>query len=249
MKKLVSTVIAFALLMIATVFFASPAQASDIDKKSPVCQATGNGTYHLISVNENSLVNGNGSISGINANDVVPPFDFNFGGSNYGHFAGHNWPSEDIGKAFMAGCAGKTTEVTPTLASPTVQATCVNVQGEKPVAPAQTDPNVTAGEAVFSNGVWTIEYSKPENITHNTPITFESFVWAAMRPVFNGVQTITVLPAGPGDELWDVKTGSCRTPDTGGGISNTALMFGGIAIGLGMVFLGITSIMKRRESK
>lgn len=248
MKQRITALIAFISLLFCAIVFALPAQASDLDTKTPVCQATGNGTHHLISVSKRSLITGNGSISGINANDVVPPFSYNFGGSNHGRFAGHNWPSDEIGNAFMAGCAGNSTEVTPVLAAPTVQATCVNVQGEAPVVPAQTDPNVTVGEPVYENGVWTIQYSKPNDITHNTPVTFESFVWAVMNPVFTGVQTVTVLPAGPGDEFWDAATNACRTPDTGGGISNFALLWGGIALGGGMIFLGTTNFIGRRRN-
>lgn len=246
LKKSTAAIILALLFLVGFLYTAPKANASDLDKKAPVCQATGNGSHHLISVNKKSLINGNGSISGINANDVVPPFDYNFGGSQYGHFAGHNWPSNEIGRLFMAGCAGKSNELTPVLTKPTVQATCINVQGEAPAVPTQTDSRITVGEPVFENGVWTLQFNKPSDVTHNTPITFESFVWASP---FTGVQTVTVLPAGPGDEFWDIKTNSCRTPDTGaGGISNFALMVGGGALGLGMTFLGLTNFIGRRRN-
>lgn len=249
MNKITAAIILVLLFLVGFLSTAPRANASELDTKAPVCQATGNGTHHLISVNKKSLINGNGSISGINANDVVPPFDYNFGGSQYGHFDGYNWPSNEIGNLFMAGCSGKSNELLPVLAKPTVQATCVNIQGEAPAVPVQTDPRITVGEPVFENGVWTLQFNKPSNVTHNTTVTFEYFVWAAMTPAFTGTQTVTVLPAGPGDEFWDTKTNSCRTPDTGaGGISNTALLWGGLALGGGMVFLGMTNFIGRRRN-
>lgn len=245
MKKFFASVLSFGLLLIGTIFFASPAQASE-SKQATICHFDNGqgGKFEQQVVSKRSIVKKNGEEGGHgdHSQDIIEPFTWDDGGNDYANYPGQNWTPEN--QALWAkGCQPTGNVLTPALATPTVQATCLDLTGhDSLILPAQP-ANVFAADPVLNNDktFWTIAFSKTANTLYQT------YTWAT------GVsesQTVKILPPLTTDPLWDTEAGECRMPDTGaGGISNTALMFGGGAIGLGMVFLGISSILKRRETK
>ncbi|QFG12285.1 Hypothetical Protein OBI_RACECAR_190 [Arthrobacter phage Racecar] len=245
MKKFFASLMSLALLLLASVLFAVPAEASE-SKQATICHfdAGQGGKYTQNTVSKNSIVKKNGEEGGHGSHDqdIIPPFTWDDGGNDHGSYPGQKWTPEN--QALWAnGCNPANNVLTPALARPTVQATCLDPIGQSDLLLPAQPANVTAADPVLNGDktLWTIVFSKTANTLYQT------YEWA------QGVsesQTIKILPPLTTDPLWDTEAGECRMPDTGaGGISNTALMFGGVAIGLGMVFLGVTSIMKRRESK
>jgi hypothetical protein len=242
MTKFFSAILSLILLALGAVLFASPAQASEIGNNVTLCQAQGNGGYHLINPAKNSLVTGNGSISGINANDIVPPFDWNFGGNNHGSYPGQNWVPVTSETFFANGCSPNTNVLTPNLPSATVQATCMDPTAAGIIQTPEQPSGVAISAPVLSNNAYEFTFSKTvENTVYETYDFAQGFAKTVL---------VRILPPLTTDPYWDAKKGECNLPDTGaGGISNTALMFGGGAIGLGLIFVSISSTMKRRETK
>ena len=230
-------VVAFSFITIA------PAQASDPGKVT-ICHATGNDNkYVSIAVSKNSIVKNDGSEGGhgTHSDDIIPPFSYNNGGNDHGMYAGKNWVSDAVGNPFIANnCTSTGTILTPNLAIATVQATCTNTTAAGLVKVPSQPANITAGEPVSGAGVWTITFTKAADTTYNV------YSWVTS---FTGTQTVHVIAAGPGDIYWDDAKGACNLPDTGlnGGISNTALITGGLAIGLGLVFMTLGQIRNKRS--
>lgn len=240
MKKLFASALSLALLLIGTVFFASPAQASETGKNITLCQAQGNGGYHLISPSKRSLINGNGSVSGINANDIVPPFTWNFGGNNHGSFPGQNWIPGTSETFFANGCNPNSNDLTPNLPAATVQATCMDPIAAGIISTPEQPSGVNVSAPVLGDNGWTFTFSKTAVDT-----VYETYKWAAgVTETF----TVRVLPPLTTDPFWDAEKGECNLPDTGaGGISETALILGGGAIGLGLLAFGILSATGARR--
>lgn len=248
MKKLFSGLLAvlmtLASIAILSLVSVAPANASDTSTKITICHAN-NGTNGFTSntVSKNSIVKKSGDEGGHGNHDedIIPPFPYNFGGNDQGIYSGKNWVSNEIGNAFIANnCQPKGNTVAPVLANSSIIGTCLKPLGDATmiVVPVQSF-GVTASAPVLANGAWTVTYTKPVNTTYNT------YQWIAG---FNGTQTITITPPGHGDPYWDDTKNACNLPDTGaGGISNSALMYGGIALGLGMLALAVSVATNRRK--
>jgi hypothetical protein len=243
LKKITSSILSLLLLLIGTVIFASPAQASEIDSKTTLCQATGNGSYRLINVAKKSLVTGNGSNSGINENDIVPPFDFNFGGNDHGTYPGQNWVPGVSETFFANGCNPNANVLTPNLPAATVQATCMDTTGASFLTTPSQPAGVAISEPKLSNGETTWEFTFSKTVADTV---YETYSFAKD---FSETFIVKILPPLTTDPYWDAKKGACNLPDTGaGGISNTALMFGGGAIGLGLLLFGLLTATGRRRN-
>jgi hypothetical protein len=245
MKKLIASVLSLAFLLLGAVLFASPAQASET-KEQAICHFNNGqgGGFNQITVSKRSIVKKSGDEGGHGAHDqdIIPPFTWDDGGNDHASFPGQNWTAANQ-VLWANDCAPANNVLTPALAQPTVQATCLDPIGHDALLLPTQPANVTAADPVLNGDktLWTIVFSKTANTLYNT------YVWAQG---VSETQTIKILPPLTTDPLWDTEAGQCRMPDTGaGGISNTALMFGGGAIGLGLIVLTVSNTMKRRESK
>ena len=241
MKKLSASILSLALLFFGAIFFASPAQAGIPDAIS-YCQATGNGTYHVIkNAPLASLITKDGEFKqgGINQNDKVPPFAYDFGGSNSGNKEGLNWVENTDRIFLMNDCQ----PVTNTLNPPTmdvVNYTCTT-SGEAVLNGVDRRVATTGPTLDNETKTFTATASLPDNTTYIT------YTWA--DGTIADKTLTTVMPNPTADDLWDEATGGCRTPDTGaGGISNFALMVGGGAMGAGLLLFGILSATGRRRN-
>lgn len=242
MKKLYALVLSLALL-IAGLIFASPAQASETGNNVTLCQAQGNGQFHLISPAKNSLITGNGSISGINADDIVPPFDWNFGGSKHGSYPGQNWVPGTSETFFTNGCSPHANVLTPNLPTASVQATCMDPTAAGIISTPDQPSGVSVSAPVLSNNgtTWEFTFAKTaENTVYETYDFAKDFATTFL---------VRVLPPLTTDPFWDAEKGACNLPDTGAtGFSNTAIMVGGGAIGLGIIVLAVLYAPRRRKA-
>lgn len=242
MKKFIASFILLGLFLVSFVTLASPAQAS-IPKSISYCQATGsesNPYVHIPNAPLTALIDKDGNFKqgGINAGDKVPPFSWDFGGDDTGSFPGQNWDATlDPNFVDVRKCDPSTIP----LPVPTVDftdATCILNTGSATVT--NTDARVTVSGPELVGKVWNATFTLPVNTT------YETYTWADGK---TGNKTFSQTLTDPTtDDLWDTRTNSCRTPDTGGGISNFALMVGGGALGLGMMFLGATNFIGRRRN-
>lgn len=245
MKKFYSTILSLALLLIGAVLFASPAQAGIPDAIS-YCQATASDKNPYVLIKNaplESLIDkktGEFKQGGINAGDKVPPFSWDFGGDNHGsNSTGQNW-NETLDRNFLDVLKCNPSQIP--LPVPTVDftdSTCILIGGNAVVT--NPDSRVSVDGPTRTGKVWNATFSLP------TSDTYTVFTWADGTTADKTFSHTLTDPTT--DDLWDTKTGGCRTPDTGGGISNEALMLGGGAIGLGMIFLSVATLMKRRETK
>lgn len=238
MKKIISIIIIIATVMMfigLAVLAAAPANASETMNQAICHFDNGNGFVQIV-VSKSSIVKKNGDEGGHgkHAEDIVPPFEYNFGGNDNGNYVGSNWTPESQ-KVWANDCKPIGNVLTPVLPAP-VLGTCVNPAGTI-VKPEQS----TGVEAFyeFKNGNYVVTFSKPANTVYNT----YSF------PVgFTNPATVKVTAPGHGDQYWDDKKGGCNLPDTGAsGISTNALVVAGGLIFLGLLAFSVTSFMGRRK--
>lgn len=239
MKKLVSGFLSIALTLgLLILSFGAPANASvPTPDKITYCQATGNGDYHEITAATKSLVDKQGVIKqgGINANDIVPPFRWDFGGDNHGDFAGYNYSTTNANFLTVNHCnpvlerlilpGWKVTDYTCTLAG---NAVLTNPDTRLKV----TGPTVT-GKTVSAS------FSLPDN-TQYFIYTWDDRTVADKTLSHTMTDPIT-------DALWDTSTNSCRTPDTGAGIKSEHIVWAGGLIFAGLLLTTISGAMRRRK--
>lgn len=218
---------------------ATPAQAGE-SPNITICHRVGP-THHIperpappknytsITVSKTAIVNGKSEHVTDDPSDIIPPFDY---GDPVQTFPGQSWTPENQA-IYYNGCTKPNTIVSP--AAPTfTQATCTIKNGLL-TANDQPEGVELVQEPTLTNGVWSVVY-KPA----------AGFVFPEGT---SGTFTYEVIAPGPTDPLWDAEAGECRIANTGiGSISSTAVLGGGIALGVGMLALAATTLMKRREA-
>jgi hypothetical protein len=239
MMKLVSGFLTFALTLgFLILSFAAPANASiPTPDKITYCQAQGNGIYHEITAATRSLVDKDGiKQGGINQNDIVAPFAWDFGGDFHGSLPeGFNYTGENIN--FLANhCVPSPVKLTPPGWTVT-DYTCT-----LPGSAVLTNPDsrlTITGPTVTGKTV-TASFALPKNTQYIT-YTWDDDTTAD--------KTLTHTMADPiTDALWDSALGACRTPDTGAGISTNVLLMSGGAFLAGAILLSILGFTNRRKA-
>jgi hypothetical protein len=240
MKKIVSVVATTALTFLGLVAlsFASiaPANASINETNVTICHyAEGQGgKFEQKRVSEHSIVKKTDAYlgHGNHEQDIVPPFDWNFGGNEYGHFVGQNWTAENetLWKNQCNPAGNPLTPVVPL--SP--QATCV--QPTPPLTfPAQ--PAGVDASAELKDGAYVVTFTKPADTTHQT----YWFTEGTVNPA-----TVAIIPAGPGDPYWDDAKNSCNLPDTGAGtVKSEHVLIAGALIFAGLL---VVTFARRRKA-
>lgn len=223
------TGVAFIGVSFATVL---PAQASETSKQA-ICHDTGSGKFVQNTVAKESIVKGGHGNSGVNAGDIVPPFDYNFGGEDHGAYSGKNWTDEN--KALWANsCNPANVILTPDPIVAPVQ-TCANQNPTFSVPLPTNGLNVSSSDN--GSGVYTVLYELPKNTAHKTYTFPEDFV----NPV-----TVTTVDNRPLDIYWDSAKGACNLPDTGAGSVNSVhILYAGGLIGAGLI---VTALNRRKTS-
>lgn len=251
MKKVISGVLTAVLTLMGLVAlsFASivPANASIDLTNVTICHYNEGqgGRYNQIRVSEHSIVKKTDAFlgHGKHEKDIIPPFDYNFGGSDYGNYPGQNWTPENEalwkhGNLEMTGCAPFGNPLTPVVPlSP--QATCV--QQFPPLAETVQPAGVTyTAELDKKKAEYIVTFSKPVDTAYNTYFFAEGVV----NPV-----KVAILPVSPEDEFWDATKGECHLPDTGlFGLSTEATIAGGGLLALGLLFVVGNAVVKRRTA-
>jgi hypothetical protein len=211
---------------------AAPAAQASETKQIAICHFDNGqgGKYTQNTIDKNAVTKtGHGS----HDRDIIPPFTWNNGGNDHGSYPGLNWTPENQ-TLWAAGCNPANIPLAPVLPTPP-QGTCINPAGEFTL-PAQVE-GVTI-DATYTDGAYTITYTKPADTAHTL------YTWA---DGFKGTATIKPLPPLTTDPLWDTAAGECRMPDTGAdGISSTALMLGGGALGAGLIAVAFAPLIRRR---
>lgn len=235
LKRTYSGALALLLGLLAVGFIAPAANASEA-KNVTYCQATASTTnpYVKITASENSVIDNEGKLKqgGVNAVDIIPPFDYNFGGNDHGTFAGQNWTTENQ-TLWRNGCNPATTILTPNLPTAPIQ-TCAspNPTFSVPAQPAGINVSSTADD----KGNYTVAYELPKNTVHNTYMFPLDFV--------NNISVATVDNR-PLDAMWDSTKGACNMPDTGAGIKSEHVLWAGILIFSGLM---LTTLARRRNA-
>lgn len=240
MKKLISIIITFslALLSFATLSLVAVAPASAGEtSKQVICHATGSVTNPYVKppqgVAEESIVKGGHGQSGISAGDIIPSFEYNFGGNDYGTYPGQNW-TEANQKLWANNCNPATNILTPVLPVPPI-ATCANPNPTLTLPAQPAGLNVTS--AATDIGVFTISFELRKNTAHN--------IYAFPADFVNPV-TIATVDNRPSDIYWDATKGACNMPDTGAGnIKSENILWAGILIFSGLV---LTALVRRRTA-
>lgn len=226
----VLTVMAFIGLSFVTVL---PAQASETSKQA-ICSATASETNPFVqhTVAKEAIVKGGQGNSGVNAGDIIPPFDYNFGGKDYGTYAGQNWTDEN--KALWAnGCNPTNVVLTPVIPAAPIQ-TCANPNPTLTIPAQPAGINVTS--AADDKGNYSVAYELPANTVYKN----FSFVKDFVNPVL-----IATIDNRPLDALWDATKNACNMPDTGAGsIKSEHILYGGILIFAGLVFYTLAARRK-----
>jgi hypothetical protein len=248
MKKVISgtMTLILALMGLVALSFASivPASASIDLTNVTICHYNEGqgGRYNQIRVSEHSIVKKTDAYlgHGKHEKDIIPPFDYNFGGTDYGNFPGLNWTPENEAlwkhaTLEEAGCAPFGNSLTPVVPlSP--QATCV--LPVPPLAETVQPAGVTYTiELDAKKTEYTVTFAKPADTAYNTYYFAEGVV----NPV-----KVAILPAGPGDPYWDDTKNSCNLPDTGlFGLSTEATIAGGALLALGLLFVIGNAVTRR----
>lgn len=236
LKKVISGVLALFLGLLAVGFVGTPANAGKpIVDNVTYCQAQGNGGYHLI---ENAPVEsltdkkGNMKQGGINENDIVPPFDWDFGGGNHGSFAGtQGWDISELHNFIDRGCVPADTRKIAVPPTPIyVPGTCSNPQG------TFTNETAEGADQTYKKVIGDLE---PTWVINYTPA--EGYKFAE-----DAVTTFRFPVVGPNasDPLFDTSKGICRMPDTGAGdIKSEHILYAGILIFSGLL---LTTLARRK---
>lgn len=233
------SLLGFVSLSFATI---GPASASVPDKVT-ICHANeGKKGYTSNTVSKHAVVKktNEGGGHGLHEDDIIPPFDYNFGGSDYGTYPGQNWPATG-GEQFIAnGCAtpepvDERKQVAPPVATYN-PGTCASPNGS--VSYTLTDGSVlNYGPKLVGDlePAWVVDFDPAEGFKYAEGIT--------------GTYTFPVVGPGPGDEFWDETKGSCNLPDTGlFGLSDEATYLGGGLLILGVLFVVGSAITQRRTA-
>lgn len=252
MKKLVAGITA--IFMMTVSFFGlmlvvAPAANAGTEKVG-ICHANeGKKGFVYIEVAKDGSVNGHAGAGHQAGADIIPSFSWieKVNGVNTRmYFAGQNTTKTEA--EFSAADCGDVEEefITVEMPAPTYEpGKCGNPafeDGKLTIPPAVEGVTVTD---VKANGIWSVMYALDEGYVWKTPMPgsdeFEARVWEFE------VKHISA------DDLWvvDSKTGvgGCEMPRTGGGISNTALILGGGAIGAGMLALAGAMMMNRKRAE
>lgn len=237
LKKIYSGAIALLLGLLAVGFMGAPANASKpLPTDITYCQAQGNGGYHPVTANVRSLVDNKGHLKqgGINQNDLVGPFDWDFGGDDYGTFAGSaGWNGAESLNFISRGCVPADTRKLATPPTPIyTPGTCEHPEGtftnETAVGSAQTYKKIIGDLAP----AWAISY---------TPADGYKFAEGATTSY-----TFPVVGPSATDPLFDTAKGICRMPDTGAGkVNSEHILYAGILIFAGLL---LTTVARRRKA-
>lgn len=207
-----------------------------------ICHATGAGKYVQLTVDKAGVVNGHAGPTHQAGADIIPAFNWIEDRTRH-YFDGQNTDKLDL---LAKGCKADAVPGTVTPAAPTyAPATCQNPDAPwgAVTIPEQLGDGIAATTPPVLNeqaGTWTVTY------TLNADTEDTIYTWPKDQ---TGVYTFPAVHISA-DPLWvvDSKTGAgqCELSDTGAdGISNTALMIGGGAIGLGLMFTAASKIRRR----
>ncbi len=177
---------------------------------------------------------GNLKQGGINANDKVPPFKWDFGGNDHGSFPGQNW-NESIDRNFLIINDCKPSTVP--LGTPAVTfapATCAAINGA--VTVGTVDPRVSVVGPTLTGKMWAVSFEK------SADTTYTKYVWADGATLSHTFEVLDPTT----DPLWDTDKGICRMPDTGAGnIKSENILYAGMLIFAG---LALTALVRRRTT-
>jgi hypothetical protein len=244
LRKITTAILAAAVLGGSAVALAPAAQAGT--DKVTICHATSaaNGKYTINEVSKNATAGGHSGADHQNAGDIIPAYSWVEDGVRH-YFDGQNL---DLVGLIATGCKAPATPVTAAPTAPVyVPATCAtpSLPYGRVIVPTDLGEGVaSATEPALNpaNTEWAVSYALKADTEDNT------YAWPNGQ---DGTYKFTVVPLSA-DPMWvvDSKTGvgQCEMPETGGGISNTALILGGGAIGLGLMFTATAGFRRRRTA-
>jgi LPXTG-motif cell wall-anchored protein len=238
----ITTAVLSAVILGGSALTLAPAAQAGTDKVT-ICHATSaaNGGYVSIEVDKNATANGHSGTDHQNGADIIPAYSW------VEDKVRHYYPGQNLELVHLiaAGCKAPAAPVTAAPVPPTyVPATCSvpSLPYGRVIVPTDLGDGVaSATEPALNpdNTEWAVSYALKDNTEDHT------YAWP--KDV-DGTYAFTVVPLSA-DPMWvvDSKTGvgQCEMPETGGGISNTALILGGGAIGLGLMF---TAATRRRRT-
>jgi hypothetical protein len=249
MKKVFASTISLALMAFGAVFFASPAQAGNEDVT--FCHNTAEGKYEILTLPPAGVLNGHVGASHQGGLDVIPAFEYR-DGNVIKYFDGQN-----LDKSYLLtqGCKENATPVSVTPNAPTYEPpTCqnpnapwgqVNIPGDLGNGVASTTPAVQTISPDGKTAVWKVTYTLEGDTEEHV------YTWADGNPERTTLFSFDAVHIST-DPLWviDSKTGKgrCELSNTGASINEIALIAGGGAVGLGMIFLGTTNFIARRRN-
>lgn len=204
MKKIVSGLVGLLLVVLGMWVGGGAANASET-KKEAICHATASDVKGFVPelVARDSIINGGHGANGVNAGDIIAPFDYNFDGGAVEHYPGQNWSGANV-TLWQNGCKAAVVVLTPVLPKAPVQ-TCVS-PGTL-VVPAQP-AGINVSSTADDKGNYTVSYQLPASDAYTTYVLPQGFV----NPV-----TVGTVDARSSDQYWDAAKGACVLPDTGAG--------------------------------
>lgn len=204
MKKILALFL-IAIFGVSALAFAAPASASE-SKKEMICHATASKTnpYNYELVARQSIINGGHGEHGVNADDIVPDFKYNFDGGPEEYYPGQNWTTENQ-VLWSNRCSATNNILTPILPTAPI-ITCADPTPAFIVPTQLKGINITS--AADDKGNFTVAFELPKNTAYNT----YSFPADFVNPV-----TISTVDNRPSDPMWSVEKGACNLPDTGVG--------------------------------
>lgn len=237
-------------MAIIALSFISTAPANANTGSIGYCQATSSdrNPYHFITASIDSLLDKDGNFKqgGVNANDIVPKFSYINKEGTRRYFDGQKTTKETL---TAADCPGGPKLVLAAPNDPTyVPASCANPAFPYGKVNVPSDLGTGVGSASVpelsaDNSQFSLFYTLKDD-TKDAYYQWKD-VAGETKPYFFATTHIS------SDPLWivDEKTGvgQCELSNTGGGITELAVMIGGGALGLGMVFLGTVALLNRRQ--